>query len=376
MKRNRSLRILHTESSCGWGGQEIRILNEASGLIRRGHVVEIACPPTSNIYSAAIERGLTVHPVQIKKKNLKALWHLYKWLKTNPRFDVVNTHSSTDSWLMALCNSISNKPIPLIRTRHVSTQVNKSITTKWLYKTATKKIVTTGEALKQQLHKRNGYSLNKMISIPTGVDFKIFSPSNRFEARKALNLAQSKFIIGIVATLRDWKGHSYLFQAYAKVQSELQDSIIVIVGDGPHESKLKNQINELGIEKNVIFTGRQKNISQWLNSFDIFCLPSYGEEGVPQALLQAMSCSLPSISTNVGSIKEAIIDGQTGIIVPPKNVKELSKNILKLSKSLMLREQLGNAALHHVRNNFSEQSMLDNMEQAFLSTADTISCVE
>ena len=102
------MKILHTESSCGWGGQEIRILTESAGLIARGHDVRIACPPEAPLATRAAHYGVPVVHAAIARKNLKGLLAMKRLLLAE-RFDVVNTHSSTDSWLAGLAR-VGDRP--------------------------------------------------------------------------------------------------------------------------------------------------------------------------------------------------------------------------------------------------------------------------
>ena len=126
------MKILHTEASLGWGGQEIRILSEAAGLMARGHLVALACPEESRIFREAERYSVPVVAVAIGKKRLGGLLALRRLLVRQP-FDVINTHSSTDSWLAALaCASLKGSP-PIVRTRHVSTPLGNRATTRWLY---------------------------------------------------------------------------------------------------------------------------------------------------------------------------------------------------------------------------------------------------
>ncbi len=362
----KTLRILHTESSCGWGGQEIRILNEMAGFARRGHKVALICPPEAEIYPAALARKITTHALPIARKNANALMSLGSWLKQHAEgFDVINTHSSTDSWLVALTNQWRRKRLPVVRTRHVSTKVNLSWPTRWLYQTATDYIVTTGEAVRQQLHKANGFDLARMRSIPTGVDFTIFYPKSNTEMKAKLNLPAHQFLFGIVATIRSWKGHTYLFDAFHSLQAKWPDARIVVVGDGPYKDRLETHLQHWHLTDKVDFVGRQENVADWLNAFDVFCLPSYGEEGVPQALMQAMACGKAVISTPVGAISEAVKDQQTGLLVEPKNAKQLAQAMLRLYQETALRQQFGEAAVQHIQENFSDAQMLDRMESVF-----------
>ncbi|HVC10016.1 MAG TPA: glycosyltransferase family 4 protein, partial [Burkholderiales bacterium] len=153
------LHIVHTESSCGWGGQEIRVLTEARGLVRRGHRVRIVCAPDSNILRAAAGYGLEALALPIERKRPGPLLALRRWLaREGAKIDVLNSHSSTDSWLAALaCASLGDAP-PIVRTRHVSSPVGRGRATFWLYQRATRHVVSTGEALREQLIRDNGFA--------------------------------------------------------------------------------------------------------------------------------------------------------------------------------------------------------------------------
>ena len=156
----------------------------------------------------------------------------------------------------------------------------------------------------------------RVQSVPTGIDLTRFRPADRAAKRAELGLPADAFIVGIVATLRSWKGHRYLLEAV----QPLSDIHLVIAGDGPQRAALEVQVELLGMKDRVRFAGNQKNVPPWLQSFDMFVLPSYANEGVPQALMQAMACGLPVISTPVGSIDEIVTDGETGLMVVPQDV--------------------------------------------------------
>jgi glycosyltransferase involved in cell wall biosynthesis len=97
----------------------------------------------------------------------------------------------------------------------------------------------------------------------------------------------------------------------------------------------------------------------------VFALPSWGEEGVPQAILQAMACGLPVVSTTVGAITEAVADGATGLIVPPRDVPALGAALAKVRDDAALRARLGAAGRERARRDFGIDRMLDAMEAVF-----------
>lgn len=360
------LSILHTESSCGWGGQEIRILTESQGMIRRGHQVALVCCPTSKIAKAAPDYGIEVFTLPIEKKRVSALKALRQWLKLHHhQFDVINTHSSTDAWLVAAsCATLSHTP-PIVRTRHVSTDVSRSLPTRWLYLSSSAHIVTTGEKLRQTLHQHNKFPLEKMTSVPTGIDLQRFFPQDKQHARVKIGIP-NKPTLGIVATMRVWKGHKYLVEAWGSLHQQFPDWQLIFVGDGPQRKNLEPMVKNAGLAQSIFFLGNRNDVPDCLNAMDLFALPSFGNEGVPQGIMQAMACGLPIVSTTVGAISEAVIDGKTGFTLVPQEQEALTSHLAKLMGSEQLREQMGKAALEHAVSRFGLDNMLDKMERIFI----------
>jgi glycosyltransferase involved in cell wall biosynthesis len=351
------LAIVHTESSLGWGGQELRILSEAQGLARRGHELALLCPSEARIYAEAPAWGLRTMALPLAKKRPSGVLALRRWLAQH-RCDVLSTHSSTDSWLSAFATL--GKPLPLVRTRHISAPVPRNVLTRWLYRRASR-IVTAGEALKRDLVERTGVAAERIESVPTGADPQRYRPGDRRAARAQLGLPADATIIGIVATLRSWKGHRYLIEALP------DDAMLVIVGDGPQRAALESQT--LKVRQRVRFAGNQRDVVPWLQALDIFALPSYANEGVPQALLQAMLVGLPCVTTNVGSIAELALAEVTALVVAPHDVQALGSSLERLMGDAALRTRLGEAARRHCAERFSYERMLDRMEAIYRAAA-------
>ena len=357
------MRIVHTESSLGWGGQEIRILSESQGLARRGHDIRLLCPPEARIFAEAPGWGLQPEAVPIARKSWAGFSSLRKKFQER-RCDVVSTHSSTDSWLSALALASLGRPQPMVRTRHISAPVPRNPFSRWLYTRATARIVTAGEALKQELVERNGFSAQRIDSVPTGIDTERFRPGERMAAREKLGLPKEKTLVGIVATLRSWKGHRFLLQALPG------EAGLVIVGDGPQRPMLEAQVGELKIRHKVLFAGNQRDVVPWLQSFDLFALPSYANEGVPQALIQAMLVGLPCVTTNIGSMAELAIHEKTALVVQPQDSSALAAALKRLLQDKNLSQTLGAAARRHCAERFSYERMVDRMEAIYREAAD------
>ncbi len=357
-----AMNIVHTEASCGWGGQEIRILEESRGLIERGHAVWVLCPAESRIYEEGPKRGVPTIALPIGRKNLKGLFALRRWLKQNP-VDVINTHSSTDSWLAALaCQTLKGAP-PIVRTRHISSPIPNNWASRWLYTRAVRHVVTTGEALRQQVIEQTGADPARVTSVPTGIDPERFYPGDKREARLKLGLDPEANYIGIVATLRSWKGHIYLLEAFAQLNAPGWK--LLIVGDGPYRNVLDKKLKDLQLDGKIIFTGQQSNPEDWMRAMDIFVLPSYANEGVPQAILQAMLTALPIVTTPVGAILEVVSDKNSALIIAPHNPKALTSALRCLINSPELGTLCGIQARAKALAHHTKAAMLNAMEAHF-----------
>ncbi len=358
------LRILHTESSCGWGGQELRILTESDALAARGHQLCIAAPQATPILERATEMGIEAVALPIREKSVRG-WLFARDFLAQRNFDVVNTHSSTDSWLTALAViGLANRPA-LVRTRHVSTAVRPGRVNRWLYGRATSRVVTTGEVIRQALIERLQLSPSHVVSIPTGVSSVIYHPPSSDEKillRRKLGIPSECMVIGTVATLRKLKGVDHLLEAIHRIRS--LPIHLVIVGDGPQAESLSAVRRDLGIESLVTMVGRQSNVQEWLQGMDIFALPSLAE-GVPQALTQAMLTGLPCVTTDVGGIPELASHLRTAWVCPPSDVAALAHGLEALVVDAALREKLGRAARTHCVATRSVARMADAMELVF-----------
>jgi len=360
------LAIAHTEASLGWGGQEIRTLTEAAGFIARGHRVVVYAAPGARILAEAPRFGVPAVALPIGEKQPRGVGALVGAFRANP-VDIVNGHSSTDTWLDALaCRwlRVRDRPRPLlIRTRHVSIPVPHNRATRWLYQRATARIVTTGAMLREQLVRDNGIDPAKIDSVPTGIDPLAFAPQDKAAARRALNLPEVAPLVGIVATLRSWKGHRYLLDALPKVRRA--DARLIIVGDGPQRPALEAQVDALGLRSRVMFAGQQHDVAPWLAALDVFALPSTANEGVPQALLQAMFAGIPSVTTDAGAIPEIARDGDTARIVAVEDADALAAGLDAVLDDPAAASARAARARAFVLPRFGLDAMLDRMETVF-----------
>jgi glycosyltransferase involved in cell wall biosynthesis len=143
------------------------------------------------------------------------------------------------------------------------------------------------------------------------------------------------------------------------------DVALVIVGDGPQRAALEAQVDTLALRRRVTFAGQQNDVATWLAALDVFVLPSYANEGVPQALLQAMFCAIPCVTTSAGAIPEIARHRDTAYVVAPEDPVALAAAIDDLLDHPAEAANMAQRARAFVLPRYGQREMLDRMEVAF-----------
>jgi glycosyltransferase involved in cell wall biosynthesis len=159
-----------------------------------------------------------------------------------------------------------------------------------------------------------------------------------------------------VASLLPKKDHVHLMDAFARVVSQVPDARLLLVGEGPLKANLQHHARRLGLADAVQFAGYQVDVAGLLKGADLFVLSSL-EEGMPNALLEAMSAGLPSVVTNVGGMAETIEDGRGGYLVPPERPELLAERWCALLRDPDLRMRMGAEARRRYETGFTLQRM-------------------
>ena len=359
------MRILHTECSRGWGGQELRILAEARGMSARGHDVWLAAPPESPIAKAVAAQGLRLVPVGFRRPwgvlDLPVLHRAISRLG----IEVLNTHSSWDAWIGGLAGRLGKTGIRIVRTRHLSTAISRSRPSRLLYTRLADHVVTTGEAIRRQMIEQNGFPAERIISVVTGLDLATFRPTREAAAvRQVLGIPASVPIVGTISTLRSWKGHLDLLEAIASLRSG-RDVRGLLVGDGPYAEVIRSRIRDLRLESAIVMPGHREDVANILTAMDVFAFPSTANEGVPQAVLQAMAMRRPIVAARVGGIPEVVRDGETGLLVSAGDPSALARGISRILGDAPAAERWVMAAEDLVRAEYTLEVMLDKMEAVY-----------
>jgi sugar transferase (PEP-CTERM/EpsH1 system associated) len=207
--------------------------------------------------------------------------------------------------------------------------------------------------------------------IHNGVDVEHFrpDPQTRSAMRAKLGVTPGTLVVGSVGRLDPIKDHVSLLRAADAAVSNAVDLRLVIVGNGPQRPILEKELAQRPVlARRTVLAGEVSNVTDWLNSFDIFALPSLSE-GMSNTLLEAMASGVAPIATAVGGNCEVIENGRSGMLVPAGDVNSLCHALLQLSAAKEKRGELGGNARQHVISNFSIDRMLKRYEEMYIDLA-------
>jgi len=314
--------VLHTESSPGLGGQELRTLSEARWTAERGWRVVLAGQPDGRFVGQARAAGLEAVGVRMRGAwDLGAVCALQRLIRRE-QVSIVHTHSSVDGWVGGLAARAAG--VPVVRTRHVSIRIRR----RWnpVYRWLADRVITSGEAIRKLVIEA-GVDPGRVTAIPAGVDLAEFTAGSDdgHAIRESLGLARP--VIGSVAMFRGSKGHVHLLDAFAAVHARLPAARLLLVGDGIRRPWVEGLAKDRGLGEAVVFTGFRADVPELLRAMDCFVLASTRTEGVPQSLLQAFAAGVPVVASAIGGIPEVVTDGETGILVPPEDAAALARAI-------------------------------------------------
>jgi len=209
-------------------------------------------------------------------------------------------------------------------------------------------------------HRKMGFFMDKAVVVYNGIDIEKFKRNNiaRMNLRKKHNLSENDIAIGMVARIDYIKGYPILAKAAKKIFKEVENVRFFVIGDG--DEKIKKECEKILGEynnKKFVWLGKQKNIDNFYNLFDVYVSSSLSE-GFSNSIAEAMSCEVPCVVTDVGDSKTIV--GDCGEVIKPngENLKKGIENLLK--KDL---KKLGKCSRRRIVNNFSMEKMVKKTEK-------------
>ena len=362
------LKILHIIKSLGRGGAEM-LLPETLKLHNQSrfefHYIYFL--PWKNQMVDAIEKaGGKVHCLSASN-NIQMMLKQNDVLKycEDHQIDLIHCHLP---WSGFLGRIIYNRTrIPVIYTEHnIQERYHKA--TKFLNRfTFNSQSLALG--VSKDVTRSILENIKPKIPVQTllnGVNTKRFQKdaAKRMEIRKQFNIPATAVVVGNIAVFREQKGLLNWIKAFEVINKSFPDAYGILVGAGPKEEELKHMVAEKGLDEKIKFAGLQTDTVSYFSSMDIFMMSSFFE-GLPIALLEAMSMECAVVSTKAGGVVEVVRNGRDGLLCEVGEWESLGKIACDLIQDTPQREALQQAARKRVENSFSLSVMVNDLEQVY-----------
>ena len=255
----------------------------------------------------------------------------------------------------------------IIHGEHGVLQVQRRnlIVQRWLWRKADQLLSVSGP-LADRMASVVGFPRSRIKVIRNGVDTQRFRPNlgDGAQSRIRWNLPVDKLLLGIVARLDPVKNHLGVFHAVDLLRRQGLDVAIALAGDGPLRDELEKAARDLGIGNRAYFLGNVRQIDVFYEGLDVFVLNSHSE-GMSNTVLEAMASGLPVVATAVGSNPELVVEGRTGLLVPPGDVASLADGLARLARLPGLRQAMGAAGRRRVESQYSIDRMVRQYESLY-----------
>jgi glycosyltransferase involved in cell wall biosynthesis len=226
---------------------------------------------------------------------------------------------------------------------------------------ATDVLIVLTESHRRFLLEQEGWQAHEVVVIPNGVDLQRFTPEGG-NLREQWGLSPNTPAFGVVAGLRPEKNLFRFLRVAQQVLSALVEARAFVVGDGELRHDLETSSQQMQCASRIVFTGALHDIPAVWRSLDVAVLTS-DTEVLPMTLIEAAACAVPAVSTDVGAVRDVVLDGQTGFVVPVEDEDTLAERILYLLRHPEERRAMGRRAREHAEAHFDLRQMVERYAQ-------------
>jgi glycosyltransferase involved in cell wall biosynthesis len=347
---------LHIDTARTWRGGQNQVLLTVEGLRALGHRAALVAHAQGELRTRAQE-GLELIPIAPKAEmDLRAAWQLARVLR-RLRPDLIHAHDSHAVAMASLALSMGSsgpKP-PLVAARRVDFHLRDNALSRWKYRQVDRFVCASDLIAQMLVH--DGVPAEAVVTVHEGIDLAKVDAAPAANVHQEFWLPHHAPVVGNVAALVPHKGQRHLIEAAALVLRQVPDARFVLAGEGDLRESLTHQIRERHLEKHVILAGFRPDVLSFHKAFDLFVMSSI-TEGLGTSILDAMACGKAVVATRTGGIPEVVVDGATGLLVPPRDDRALAEAIVRLLCDPDQRARMGAAGLARVRERFSAERMV------------------
>ena len=366
-----AINILYTShtSEMNMGGQ-FSLYNLLKRLDRNKYQPILLCPSNGSVSQYFRQIGcptIFLKFPHVTAANLfKIPFYLISTLRLlrNSHIQIIHSDHPTHTFYMGICARILR--VPLIWHTRVSFRsrldpVNLLLATR---------VICVSKAVADRFLIRDRVSA-KVLIIYNGVDYHKFRPERENGIGKELGLSQSEKVITTIGQMKPEKGMHDFIESAKLISERNTHCRFLMAGTGNDNSltAIKNLVVSYGLQDHFSCLGFRTDVKSILNATDIFVLASY-VEGFPRVVIEAMSCGKPVVGTNVQGVREAVEDGVTGLLVPPRDPESLAKAILNLIEDDRKAKRMGAAGRERVKRFFSIESNVSKVDRLYQETLD------
>jgi glycosyltransferase involved in cell wall biosynthesis len=353
----RPVRLLEVVDSLQPGGMENVLVQVLSRYAPEQVSADVVCLVRSGPFEKRLPSRTKVHVIGKKDgfdwKTVRSLRELIQ----RGSYDVVHTHHLGGLIFFSLACGMRKRPV-LIHSEHtIWTGSDLSRKKRWqrrmLYPVAS--AVTTVSQQQVDQMQSLGFRHRRMFPIVNGVDSARFRPAaDKAEVRRQLQLDPQARWLGMVARFGPWKRHMDLIEAFENMALDHPGVNLLLVGDGgPEKERVLARLEASPFRKRIHWSGFQLDPVPWYQAMDVLVVSS-SNEGMPNAVLEAMSCGLPMVANDVCGVREIAEDEKHGWIMDLGTVRKLEAGLrLVVTADRAELERRGGTAMHHVQTQFS-----------------------
>jgi glycosyltransferase involved in cell wall biosynthesis len=365
------MKILQTCCSDSWGGLEITALRTAYILKERGHKVHLFCRKNSTLEKEASNRNIDTISLSENNSGIKSIRSL-KRIISREKYDIVHSHLSHDLWVVVPALKFSGSKAKLFLSKHMGSGISKKdLFHRYLYGRVNH-IFAVSNYVKDSVLKTCPVKENVISILYPSLNLKNYNSAdfNKNNIRKEFNIDPKAIVIGMSGRFSPGKGQEEFLKAVKILKEEIKDNIFFIIaggasfGEDKYEKKIHNFSKELGISDSVLFTGYRKDMARVLSAMDIFIFPSH-EESFGITLTEAMALGLPVVASKKAGVLDIVLDGESGLLVEPRNAAALAEAIKKFIENPELRAQFGRSARKRAEEIFNAEDELNILEEYY-----------
>jgi glycosyltransferase involved in cell wall biosynthesis len=352
---SRLLKILHIDPEREWGGGEAQVLGLLEHLAARGHQNHLSAYPGGRLWQRCQELNVTRLALEARNDlDVRPVWRLRRLIGSE-HYDIIHLHTKRAHALAAWLPHGVGAPRYVV-TRRMDYPEKRNCRTRYLYNHCVDGVVAISQPIIDLLV-RAGVDRDKIRLIHSGIDVSRFTYGSEAAVRRTPT-------IGTLAVLEPRKGHAFLLHAVARLKARGLRLRCLLAGAGDERKRLEDLSRQLRLDTEIEFLGFVEDTPTFLAGVDIFVLPSL-HEGLGVAVLEAMAAGKPVVASRVGGLSDVVIDGRTGLLVPPADAEALSEAIAALIAEPSRARAMGLAAAARAREHFALELMAARNEEYY-----------